>query len=107
MIISNGKLPAPLRVIAIYLICSCVIGVLFLNDMLTYKRFGSDHVVFIVIILIIHSVVAIAVLSQKRWGLFLFKGYLYVLLLGFPVGTYVALRILRYIKHHEIDKLYR
>jgi amino acid transporter len=106
MIIRNSKLPTPLTVIAIVLICSCVIGVFLLNDLMRDKRYDAEFVVFIVIMLIIHTVVAIAVLSRRRWGLFLFKGYLYVLLLALPIGTYIALRILRYIKHDEIDNLY-
>ncbi len=79
MSIENNKLPTPLIVIAVILICSCLIGILLLSDVLRDKHFDSDFVVFLVSMIFIHLVIAIAVLSKRRWGLFLFKGYLYLL----------------------------
>jgi len=40
------------------------------------------------------------------WGYYLMKIYLFILLLGVPIGTYLALKALRYLKENEIKKFF-
>ena len=96
----------PIKAFATVLLVIGLIGMLFdiayLNDpsLSTYfKIFGS-------MISLWHLLGGIGVLFQKSWGLLIFKSYLYVLLLGIPIGTYIASKTLRYIKDNELDKLF-
>jgi hypothetical protein len=44
----------------------------------------------------------IGTLARKPWGYYLLKSFLYVLLLGFPIGTFISLRSLRFMKKNSI-----
>jgi hypothetical protein len=48
----------------------------------------------------------IGILSQRKWGYFLFKFFLYSLLLAFPVGTIVSYKALKYMKKNNIRALF-
>jgi len=74
---------------------------------MTDPHFDFSFSVFVVIMITLHLLVAAGILSKKRWGLAIFKGYLYLLLIGIPIGTYIAQRTLKYIKLNEVDKLYK
>ena len=43
------------------------------------------------------------VLYRTRWGYRLFKVFLYILLLGFPIGTFISYITLSYMKRHYIE----
>ncbi len=49
-------------------------------------------------------VTAFGILSLKRWGYTLFKVYLYLLFLGFPIGTLISYFTLSYMKRHRIEE---
>ena len=49
-----------------------------------------------------YAVTGLGVLFRARWGYLLFKGFLYLLLLSFPVGTAISWLTLSYMKKHEI-----
>lgn len=76
--------------------------IVYLNDpdLSTYFK------IFGVVISLWHLLGGIGVLLQKSWGLYVFKSYLYVLLLGIPIGTFIASKTLKYIKSNELDKLF-
>jgi hypothetical protein len=61
---------------------------------------------FTAIMLIWHLTTAISMLLKYRVGFYLFKLYLYILYIGFPIGTYVAKWFFAYIREHEIEKAY-
>ncbi len=48
----------------------------------------------------------IGILLRSRWGYFFFKFFLYILLLGFPIGTFIAYKSLKYIKGNDIKTLF-
>jgi hypothetical protein len=45
-------------------------------------------------------------LARRMWGYFLMKLYLHIMLLGFPVGTYLALRALKYLRENQIIEFF-
>jgi hypothetical protein len=53
-----------------------------------------------------YLITGIGILSQKRWGYYLFKFFLYILLLGFPIGTLISYKSLSYIRRNNIKELY-
>ncbi len=48
----------------------------------------------------------IGILLRSKWGYFFFKFFLYILLLGFPIGTFIAYKSLKYIKKNHIKTLF-
>jgi hypothetical protein len=48
----------------------------------------------------------IGMIAQRKWGYFLFKFFLYFLLLAFPVGTFVSYKALKYMKKNGIRSLF-
>ena len=56
-----------------------------------------NFLLFIIISIFIHSFVGISILSKRRWGLFVFKLYLYLMLLAIPIGTYISKKFFEYI----------
>jgi hypothetical protein len=48
----------------------------------------------------------IGILLRRKWGYFLFKFFLYIFLLGFPIGTFIAYKSLKYIKRNDIKTLF-
>ena len=49
-----------------------------------------------------YLLMGIGVLQQRIWGYYMLKSYLYVLAIGFPIGTYIGLKSLKYIKEKSI-----
>jgi len=43
----------------------------------------------------------------RKWGYYLFKLSLYLLLLGFPVGTLFSILVLRYLKRQKVGDLFQ
>jgi hypothetical protein len=56
---------------------------------------------------LLHFLLGIGILLRKRWGFIIFKGYLHLLYLGFPLGTYLARETLKYIDEHRIEEYLR
>jgi hypothetical protein len=58
---------------------------------------------FIGTISLYHLALGIGIILRKRWGFNLFKGYLRLLSIGFPIGTYISKETLHYIESNEIE----
>jgi hypothetical protein len=54
-----------------------------------------------------HLLLGIGILLRRRWWFSVFKGYLYLLYLGFPVGTYIARETLKYIEQNSVEQYLR
>lgn len=55
---------------------------------------------------IFYFLTGIGVVLLKKWGYFLFKLFLYVLLLAFPFGTVISWVTLSYMKKHRIKRYF-
>ncbi len=53
-----------------------------------------------------YLLLGLGVLLRTRWGYFVLKGFLYILLLAFPIGTWISYKMLSYMKRHEIKKYF-
>jgi len=94
----------PIQYFKIYLIVSTTLG-----GLLMYSTMGNDlqyYSPFTLVMLIWHIMTIIGICSKYKWGFYLFKFYLIVLYIGFPIGTYIAKRYFDYIKEHEIERRY-
>lgn len=59
---------------------------------------------FIGTISFFHLIMGIGLVYKKRWAFLLFKGYLNLLYLGYPFGTYLARVTLNYIDKNNIER---
>ena len=85
------------------------IALLFLSLYLAYTLHNfyvytgnKDFFAFVCVMIAIHIAVASMLLFRVRFGIRLLKIYLYFLLLGFPIGTYIAYNSLKYIKKNNM-----
>ena len=101
------SIPKPLCYFAIALIVSSILGLGLLYSVFNDISFDSDFSLFIIAMIMFHSIVGCGILSKKRWGFIIFKIYLYLLYLAVPIGTYIAYKTLNYIEHHQLAKIYR
>jgi hypothetical protein len=65
-----------------------------------------EFVIFIVLMGGWYLTTGIGILLRSKWGYFFFKSFLYILLLGFPIGTFIAYASLKYIKRNDIKTLF-
>lgn len=49
---------------------------------------------------------AIGIIRLRRWGYVLFKILLYIMLIGFPIGTFISYMTLSYMKRHNVKRFF-
>ena len=64
------------------------------------------HNYFGITISLYYLITGIGILARKEWGYYLFKFFLYVLVLAFPIGTIISWKSLDYMKKNDIKSLY-
>jgi hypothetical protein len=64
--------------------------------------FSSRHVYFGAVIGIWYLLTAIGLFTRKKFGYYSLKLFLYILLVGFPIGTIISYKMLKYIKKNNI-----
>ena len=101
------SIPKPLCYFAIVLIVSSILGLGLMYSVFNDISFDSDFSLFIIAMIMLHSIVGCGILSKKRSGFLIFKSYLYLLYLAVPIGTYIAYKTLNYIERHRLEKLYK
>jgi hypothetical protein len=106
MIEKFHKLPCFLKYFTVILISSFFLGFGLLYDLARRNDFDSDFTIFVVTSMLVNGFVGLAILSQKKWGLIVFKCYLYVLFLAIPVGTYISYKTFQYMEKNSIANMY-
>jgi len=53
-----------------------------------------------------YLITGIGILTRKKWGYYLLKIFLYVLLIAFPIGTLIGYKSLKYMKRNNIQKFF-
>ena len=95
------------------LIFGCFFDLLALLGFLTlfFRLSDVEHLIavwaFIGSVSFFHLLLGIGIFLRKKWVFSIFKAYLHFLYLGFPVGTYLAHKTLKYIDEHNIERYLR
>lgn len=74
-----------------------------LND----ARYSAGFQLFVVVLSLLHILIGLGVILKKNWGFHIFKFYLHLLYLAIPIGTYVAIKTLQYIRTNNIERYFR
>lgn len=96
----------PIKIFSGILIVASFIGIFKFFPLLADPEFDSSFKVFIIGMSIFHFITGVGLLIQKVWGFYLFKLYLFIWLLGVPIGTYISYKTLQYIKKHDLEKFF-
>jgi hypothetical protein len=67
---------------------------------------SSMFISFVSAIAIWHLLTVTGILLRSKWGYYFFKSFLFVVLLSFPIGTFVSIISLRYMKRNHIKDLF-
>ncbi len=65
---------------------------------------GNLYVVSSVIIYFFLT--GLGIILKKKWGYYLFKFFLFIFLLAFPLGTFISYKTLLYIKKYNIKSYF-
>ena len=95
-----------LRIYGIVLIILFVLSLLSILHYSSIEGYPKTNQYIGVIISLWYLITGIGILSLKKLGYFLFKFFLFVLFLAFPIGTIISYKSLKYIKENNIKNFY-
>jgi hypothetical protein len=61
-----------------------------------------DDIYFWAVIGMWHLITGICLLTRRILGYYSLKLFLYIFLIGFPIGTIISYKVLKYIKNHNV-----
>jgi hypothetical protein len=96
----------PIKIFGYCVIMMGVVGILMHFILQQDDRYTVEFMYFTLIVSFFHFFVGVGIISKNYWGYFFFKFYLYLLSIGFPVGTYVAIKMLKYIEKYDVKKFF-
>lgn len=97
----------PIKNFGYFFVGLALLGLLILFLKLTDVEYLLLVWAFVGSISLFHLLLGIGILLRKRSGFIIFKGYLHLLYLGFPLGTYLARETLKYIDENRIEQYLR
>jgi hypothetical protein len=65
-----------------------------------------DFQVFVIVLSCLHLLGGLGVFLKTKYGWYALKIYLYSLYFMVPIGTYIAIKTLKYIKQNNIEKFF-
>ncbi len=68
--------------------------------------FKMEFRLFAIEVSFVHFFIGLGVILRKKWGYYCFRLYLYLLSVAFPIGTFIGLKMLRYIDQHNVKKIF-
>jgi len=96
-----------LRIYAFVLVALAVLGLWVLHIASRSGRLSSLHDYCVMGVLVYYLVTAVGLLRRNIWGYYLFKFFLYLLIISFPIGTFIAYKSLRYMRESDVKSLFR
>jgi hypothetical protein len=70
--------------------------------LLKNQSYSTEGIIFVTIVATWYVVTGIGILRRTRWGYYLLKSILYVLLVSFPIGTFISYKSLKFMKKNSI-----
>jgi hypothetical protein len=98
-----------LKTYGIVLIFLSACGICMVVLLYTLEDRPSDIRLFVIFFILMggwYLTTGVGIFLRGKWGYFFFKSFLYFLLLGFPIGTFISYKSLQYIKRNDIKTLF-
>ncbi len=70
-------------------------------------RYTAGFKAFVVVGSLLHVLIGVGVFLRTSWAFCALKFYLYLLYLVVPIGTYIAIKTLKYIENHDVKSLFK
>jgi len=86
----------PIRIFGFILIGMGLYGEYFLSSI--KSSMGSFQVYFFAIVCAYYFLTGLGVIIKSQWGYFLFLLFLSILILAFPIGTFISYKTFKYMK---------
>jgi hypothetical protein len=105
----------PIKIFGVVLIIFTFVGTLFFFSPASPGFFfgffeemskSRGALYFLLGTLVFYFLTGLGVVLQKKWGYLLFKLFLYLLFLAFPIGTIISYMTLSYMKRHQIKRYF-
>ena len=93
----------PIRLVGMLFVISSAIGIIMIIGLARDTAFDTSFSVFLAVAVAWYFVSGVGILIQRPWGYFVLMLNVYLLMLGFPVGTYYGIKAKRYIEAHKIN----
>jgi len=71
-----------------------------------YEARSHSALYFLIGIHLFYLLTGIGVILRARWGYFLFKLFLYLTILAFPIGTIISYYTLSYMRRHRLEQYF-
>lgn len=102
----NNDVLKPIIIFGYCLILMGFIAILMHLFSLKNDSHATNFTSFTVAVSLFHFIIGLGVILKKKWGYYCFRVYLYLLSIGFPIGTFIGLRTLKYIDKNNVKKFY-
>ncbi len=97
----------PIRNFGYFFVIIAFLGFFILIFKLSDVKYLLIVWVFVGSVSFFHLLLGTGIVLRKKWSFPIFKAYLHLLYLGFPVGTYLARATLNYIDKYKIEQYLR
>lgn len=104
---SNIDYFQPVKIFGYFLFLIGAIGLISHVLLLYDARYTFEFRSFLLSLSIIHALMGAGVVFKKKWGFYCLKGYLFLLYIAFPIGTYIAFKSLKYINKYNIGEYFK
>ena len=105
MIGNNNKM-RPIIIFGYVLISVSVAGIVFFYWVSLQVELKLGDIYFILITAFWHIITGLGVIKSTKWGYYLFKLFLYLLFICFPIGTLISYKTLSYMKKNNIKRYF-
>ena len=102
---SNRKV-GPIKLFGYILIGLSVVSPLFFYWVSLQEKLPPEHIYFVIFVAAWDLATGLGVIKLTKWGYYLFKIFLYLLLICFPIGTLISYKTLKYMKKNDIKSYF-
>ncbi len=98
-----------LQPVMIFGYCLILMSIIILLAHFSSPERASFHMefrYFAIAISSFHFFIGFGVILRKKWGYYFFRFYLYLLSIGFPIGTFIGIKMLKYIDQHDVKRFF-
>ncbi len=92
----------PIIIFGYVLITFSIAGALFFYWVSLQVEWKPSDTYFILVSAFWYVITGIGIIKLTRWGYYLFKIFLYLLFICFPVGTFISYKTLKYMSRNNL-----
>lgn len=96
----------PIVIFGYVLMVLSVVSVVFFYWVSLQVDMKQSDFYFIASVTAWHLITGLGVIMRTKWGYYLFKFFLYLLIISFPIGTFISYKTLKYMKKNNIKKYF-